>query len=107
MAVRLGDTATVPCLATDPHINVSLVHAITERPVGGVYSPTDGFTGIMEEDDFRCRGELNGVTKDSEPFHVYSIIGNHGNTHKTRAHSLSLCTYTLILKLADSRYKMN
>ncbi|XP_031425684.1 platelet-derived growth factor receptor beta [Clupea harengus] len=74
MAVRLGDTATVPCLATDPHINVSLVHAITERPVGGVYSPTDGFTGIMEEDDFRCRGELNGVTKDSEPFHVYSII---------------------------------
>ncbi|XP_076143291.1 platelet-derived growth factor receptor beta [Alosa pseudoharengus] len=74
MAVRLGDVATVPCLVTDPHINVTLVHAITERAVDGAYRPMDGFTGVMEEDDYRCRGERDGKTTDSEPFHVYSII---------------------------------
>ncbi|XP_062404923.1 platelet-derived growth factor receptor beta [Sardina pilchardus] len=74
MAVRLGEVATVPCLATDPRMAVTLVHALTERPVAGTYSPTEGFTGPMEEDDYRCRGELNGTTADSLAFHVYSII---------------------------------
>ncbi|KAL2088692.1 hypothetical protein ACEWY4_015591 [Coilia grayii] len=101
LAVRLGDTATVPCLVTDPRISVSLVHAVTERPVGGAYWPGEGFKGVMEEDNYRCRGNRDGETRDSEPFMVYSIIVpigmsvyiNASHTVLRRGESLSLnCT---------------
>lgn len=72
---KIRDEGTVPCLVTDPKINVTLHDKDTESPVMGKYIPTSGFTGILEDKIYKCRGELNGEEKWSNLFYVFSILG--------------------------------
>lgn len=66
---------TVPCLVTDPKINVTLHEKDNEIPVTGKYIPTNGFTGILEDKIYTCRGEHNGEEKWSKLFYVFTILG--------------------------------
>lgn len=72
---RTSNEGTVPCLVTDPKINVTLHDKDTGSPVMGKYIPTSGFTGILEDKIYKCRGERNGEEKWSNVFYVFSILG--------------------------------
>ncbi|XP_026774720.2 platelet-derived growth factor receptor beta isoform X2 [Pangasianodon hypophthalmus] len=71
---KTSDEGTVPCLVTDPKINVTLHEKDTESLVTGKYIPTRGFTGILEDKIYKCRGEYNGEEKWSHLFYVFSIL---------------------------------
>lgn len=72
---KTKEEGTVPCLVTNPKINVTLHEKDTEIPVIGNYNPTTGFTGILEDKIYKCRGEYNGEEKWSNLFYVFSILG--------------------------------
>ncbi|XP_062846492.1 platelet-derived growth factor receptor beta [Trichomycterus rosablanca] len=74
IVTRTKNEATIPCLVTDPHINVSLYEKYSDTPVAGKYVPTVGFTAILGDETYRCIGERNGEEKWSGLFHVFSII---------------------------------
>ncbi|KAF5897587.1 platelet-derived growth factor receptor beta isoform X2, partial [Clarias magur] len=71
---KTTDEGTIPCLVTDPKINVTLHEKDTDIQVMGKYIPTIGFTAILEDKIYKCRGELNGEEKWSNLFYVFSII---------------------------------
>lgn len=75
MVTKTRDEGTVPCLVTDPRINVTLHERETDSLVRGEYLSTVGYTALLEDNTYRCRGELNGEEKWSNPYHVFSIIG--------------------------------
>lgn len=72
---KTSDEGTVPCLVTDPKINVTLHEKDTGSSVPGKYIPTSGFTGILEDKIYKCRGERNGEERWSNVFYVFSIFG--------------------------------
>ncbi|KAI5626817.1 platelet-derived growth factor receptor beta isoform X1, partial [Silurus asotus] len=85
---KTREEGTIPCLVTDPKINVTLFEKESGSQVAGKYSPTSGFTGILEDKIYKCRGELNGDEKWTESFYVFSIIvpealDTHINASKT------------------------
>ncbi|KAM6953402.1 platelet-derived growth factor receptor beta isoform 2-T2 [Aplochiton taeniatus] len=65
---------TIPCVVTNPLINVTLFERDSNMPVRGVYVPSDGYRAPLEDRTYVCRGELNGQMKDSPAFHVFSIF---------------------------------
>ncbi|XP_029021293.1 platelet-derived growth factor receptor beta [Betta splendens] len=69
-----SDETTIPCLVTDPRINVSLYEKDTDLPVKGLYVPSEGFKAKVEDRTYMCRGELNGEVRDSGDFIVFSIF---------------------------------
>lgn len=65
---------TIPCVVTDPSINVSLYESGMELPTRGQYNPSEGFKAVLEDRNYVCRGELKGEMKDSQAFYVYTIF---------------------------------
>ncbi|KAL4631355.1 platelet-derived growth factor receptor beta isoform X1 [Arapaima gigas] len=74
MVTKTSDTWTIPCVVTNPMINVTLYEKSSNTAVPGKYNPTEGFTGHLGDDTYVCKGELNGVEKTSQQFYVFSII---------------------------------
>ncbi|KAK3526699.1 hypothetical protein QTP70_032078 [Hemibagrus guttatus] len=74
VVTKTNEEGTIPCLVTDPKINVTLHEKETGLPVMGSYNPTSGFTGILEDKDYKCRGEYNGEEKWSNIFHIFTIL---------------------------------
>ncbi|XP_072524379.1 platelet-derived growth factor receptor beta [Salminus brasiliensis] len=74
MVTKTGEEGTIPCLVTDPRINVTLHDRESESLVNGEYSPTVGYTALLDDQTYKCRGELNGVEKWSIPYYVFSIL---------------------------------
>lgn len=75
IVTRTIHEATIPCLVTDPHINVSLYEKDSNTPVAGEYEPTVGFTALLGDQTYRCKGERNGEEKWSGFFYVFSVVG--------------------------------
>ncbi|XP_022521307.2 platelet-derived growth factor receptor beta [Astyanax mexicanus] len=74
MVTKTKQEATIPCLVTDPRINVTLHDRETESLVSGKYSPTVGYTALLDDQTYKCRGELNGEEKWSALYYVFSIL---------------------------------
>ncbi|KAI4872759.1 hypothetical protein NFI96_027001, partial [Prochilodus magdalenae] len=74
MVTKTGEEGTIPCFVTDPRINVTLFDRDTETLVRGEYLPSVGFTAMLEDRTYKCRGELNGEEKWSYPYYVFSIL---------------------------------
>ncbi|XP_051514404.1 platelet-derived growth factor receptor beta-like [Myxocyprinus asiaticus] len=74
MVTKTREEGTVPCLVTDPRINVTLYERDSEMPVEGSYNPSVGYTAALEDRTYKCKGELNGVEKESITFYVFSIF---------------------------------
>ncbi|XP_066525558.1 platelet-derived growth factor receptor beta [Hoplias malabaricus] len=88
MVTKTGPEGTIPCFVTDPRINVTLHERETLSQVKGVYSPSVGFTAVLDDQTYKCRGELNGEEKWTESYYVFSImvpetLDAHINASKT------------------------
>ena len=75
MVTKTRGESTIPCLVTDPSINVTLYEKDTDMVVEGSYNPSVGFTAALDDRNYICRGELNGQEKESIPFYVFIIFG--------------------------------
>ncbi|XP_054647909.1 platelet-derived growth factor receptor beta [Dunckerocampus dactyliophorus] len=74
MLTKTSDETTIPCVVTNPKINVTLYEKETDFPVKGLYVASEGFTAPLEDRTYVCRGELHGEVKESQAFYVFSII---------------------------------
>ncbi|XP_026135819.1 platelet-derived growth factor receptor beta-like [Carassius auratus] len=74
MVTKTREEGTIPCLVTNPLINVMLYESDSERTVEGSYNPSVGFTAVLEDRTYKCKGELNGEEKETIPFYVFSIF---------------------------------
>nr|XP_057919429.1 platelet-derived growth factor receptor beta [Doryrhamphus excisus] len=74
MLSKTSEETTIPCVVTDPKINVTLYEKETDLPVKGVYVASEGFTASLEDRTYVCRGELNGEVKVSQSFYIFSIV---------------------------------
>lgn len=75
MVTKTSEEGTVPCVVTNPSINVTLYEKDTDVPLKGVYDPSEGYKAPLEDRTYVCRGELNGEVKESQAFYVFSIVG--------------------------------
>ncbi|KAL0974038.1 hypothetical protein UPYG_G00214570 [Umbra pygmaea] len=74
MVTQTTEEETIPCVVTNPQINVTLYEKDSNMPLKGVYNPSEGYRAPLEDRTYICRGELNGEEKESQPFNVYSIV---------------------------------
>uniref|UniRef100_A0A8C1PAC5 receptor protein-tyrosine kinase n=1 Tax=Cyprinus carpio TaxID=7962 RepID=A0A8C1PAC5_CYPCA len=74
MVTKMGVEGTIPCLVTDPLINVALYEKDSEIKVEGTYNPSTGYTAALEDRIYKCKGKLNKVEKESKEFYVFSIF---------------------------------
>ncbi|XP_019937957.2 platelet-derived growth factor receptor beta [Paralichthys olivaceus] len=73
MVTKTSQESTVPCLVTNPNINVTLYQRDTDMPIRGHYDPSEGYKAPLEDRTYVCRGELNGKAEESQEFNVLSI----------------------------------
>uniref|UniRef100_A0A8C1P7X9 receptor protein-tyrosine kinase n=1 Tax=Cyprinus carpio TaxID=7962 RepID=A0A8C1P7X9_CYPCA len=74
MVTKTRVEGTIPCLVTNPLINVTLYEEDAEIKVEGSYNPSTGYTAALEDRTYKCKGELNGEEKESPLFYVFSIF---------------------------------
>ncbi|XP_039975631.1 platelet-derived growth factor receptor beta isoform X2 [Xiphias gladius] len=74
MVTKTSEESTIPCVVTNPNINVTLYEKDTDMPIRGHYVPSEGYKAPLEDRTYMCRGELNGEVKESQAFYVFSII---------------------------------
>ncbi|XP_016131861.1 platelet-derived growth factor receptor beta-like [Sinocyclocheilus grahami] len=74
MVTKTREEGTIPCLVTNPSINVTLYESDSEIMVEGSYNPSVGFSAALEDRTYKCKGELNGEEKESVSFYVFSIF---------------------------------
>ncbi|XP_064207920.1 platelet-derived growth factor receptor beta-like isoform X2 [Anguilla rostrata] len=74
VVMKVGKEGTIPCTVTDPRINVTLYERASDTPLEGTYHPGKGFTAALKDSTYTCRGVLNGETRESQAFHVYSLV---------------------------------
>uniref|UniRef100_A0A8C8FGV9 receptor protein-tyrosine kinase n=1 Tax=Oncorhynchus tshawytscha TaxID=74940 RepID=A0A8C8FGV9_ONCTS len=75
VVMKEGEEGTIPCVVTDPGINVTLYERASKASVEGTYHPSKGFTAILKDSSYICRGAMNGEEKASQVYYVYSIVG--------------------------------
>lgn len=73
--MKEGEEGTIPCMVTDPGINVTLYERDNKASVEGTYHPSKGFTAILKDSSYICRGAMNEEEKASQVYYVYSIVG--------------------------------
>lgn len=74
MVTKTSEESTIPCVVSNPAINVTLYEKDTEAPIKGLYVPSEGYKATLEDRTYVCHGELNGVVKESQAFYVFSIV---------------------------------
>ncbi|XP_021336701.1 platelet-derived growth factor receptor beta isoform X1 [Danio rerio] len=74
MVTKTREEGTIPCLVTNPSINVTLYERDTEMAVEGSYNPSVGYSAALDDRTYICKGELNGEEKESDLFYVFSIL---------------------------------
>ncbi|KAM8908972.1 platelet-derived growth factor receptor beta isoform 3-T4 [Spinachia spinachia] len=73
MVTKTSEESTIPCVVTNPNINVTLYERDTDLPIRGLYVPSEGYKAPLEDRTYVCRGELGGEVKESQDFYVFSI----------------------------------
>ncbi|XP_058505577.1 platelet-derived growth factor receptor beta [Solea solea] len=74
MVAKTSEESTIPCVVTNPNINVTLYNRDSNLPITGHYVPSEGYKAQLEDWTYVCRGELNGEVKQSQAFYVFSIV---------------------------------
>ncbi|KAJ8383630.1 hypothetical protein AAFF_G00216010 [Aldrovandia affinis] len=74
VVMKVGSEGTIPCPVSDPRINVSLHERSGGAAVEGTYHPGRGFTAALQDSTYICRGVLGGEQRESQAFHVYSLV---------------------------------
>ncbi|KAM6986621.1 platelet-derived growth factor receptor beta-like [Aplochiton taeniatus] len=74
VVTKEGEEGTIPCVVSDPRVNVSLFERDGWVPVNITHRPSRGFTGPLKDSSYVCSGTLNGEERESQVFYVFSII---------------------------------
>ncbi|XP_063058334.1 platelet-derived growth factor receptor beta-like [Engraulis encrasicolus] len=74
VVTKVGAEGTIPCVVTDPRINVTLYEKGQQTPVQGHYRPSEGFTAALNDSSYLCKGTLDGEERESRVFYVFTIV---------------------------------
>lgn len=74
VVTKAGEEGTIPCVVSNPQINVSLFERQERVPVNITHRPSRGFTGPLKDSSYFCSGTLDGEERESQVFYVFSII---------------------------------
>lgn len=67
---------TIPCVVSNPLLNVSLYERINKMPITGLtYEPARGFTGRLNDTSYVCVATAGEQVAESRAYYVFSIIG--------------------------------
>uniref|UniRef100_A0A672SVU7 receptor protein-tyrosine kinase n=1 Tax=Sinocyclocheilus grahami TaxID=75366 RepID=A0A672SVU7_SINGR len=93
MVTKTREEGTIPCLVTNPSINVTLYESDSEIMVEGSYNPSVGFSAALEDRTYKCKGELNGEEKESVSFYALDPYINASKTVLKQGETLNVnCT---------------
>uniref|UniRef100_A0A8C2JCX0 receptor protein-tyrosine kinase n=1 Tax=Cyprinus carpio TaxID=7962 RepID=A0A8C2JCX0_CYPCA len=93
MVTKTRVEGTIPCLVTNPLINVTLYEKDSEIKVEGSYNPSTGYTAVLEDKTYKCKGELNGEEKESPLFYALDPYINASKTVLKQGETLNInCT---------------
>ncbi|XP_044078459.1 platelet-derived growth factor receptor beta-like isoform X2 [Siniperca chuatsi] len=66
---------TIPCVVSDPRLNVSLYERPGRTPVTGTaYEPGRGFTGRLNDTSYVCLAARGNEERESQVYYVFSIV---------------------------------
>ncbi|CAL8268650.1 unnamed protein product [Merluccius merluccius] len=88
VVMKEGLEGRIPCVVSDPSLNVSLYERDGREPVQSVqYRASQGFSGPLNDSSYRCVAQGGGREKTSQTFYVFSIIGVYACFIKDTVHS--------------------
>ncbi|XP_041657941.1 platelet-derived growth factor receptor beta-like [Cheilinus undulatus] len=75
VVMKESEEDTIPCVVSDPRLNVSLFQRPGRMLVTGMtYEPGRGFTGRLNDTSYMCLASSGDQKKESQVYHVFSII---------------------------------
>lgn len=91
-----SEEGTIPCVVSDPKLNVSLFERPGRTAVGGVrYEPALGFMGRLNDAGHVCVATDGDQEKESQVFYVFTVLGK--DTFTDPKHSGPTCSDQLSL----------
>lgn len=76
VVMKEAEEDTIPCVVSDPRLNVSLYERPGRTPVTGTtYEPGRGFTGRLNDTSYVCVATRGVEERESQVYYVFSIIG--------------------------------
>ncbi|KAM4620445.1 platelet-derived growth factor receptor beta-like isoform 2-T2 [Polymixia lowei] len=75
VVMREGEEGTIPCVVSDPKLNVTLYVRSGRTPVNGtMYLPSRGFSGPLRDTSYICVATYGGQERESQVYYVFSIV---------------------------------
>ncbi|KAM7397381.1 hypothetical protein PAMA_005607 [Pampus argenteus] len=75
VVMRESDEDTIPCVVSDPQLNVTLYEGRNRMPVTRTtHEPGRGFTGRLNDTSYVCVASRGTEKRESQVYYVYSII---------------------------------
>lgn len=75
VVMKEAEEDTIPCVVSDPRLNVSLLERPGRTPVTGLmYEPGRGFTGRLNDSSYVCLAAGGGQESRSQVFYVFSLV---------------------------------
>ncbi|XP_068187623.1 platelet-derived growth factor receptor beta-like isoform X2 [Antennarius striatus] len=75
VVMKESETDTIPCVVSDPQLNVSLYERPSKRLVmGTTYNPGLGFTGRLNDTSYVCLAARGQEERESQVYYVFSIV---------------------------------
>ncbi|XP_076026616.1 platelet-derived growth factor receptor beta-like isoform X2 [Genypterus blacodes] len=73
--MKVGEEGTIPCIVSDPHLNVTLYERPDRTPVTMVtFEPGRGFTGRLNDTSYVCVASHGAEERESRVYYVFSIV---------------------------------
>uniref|UniRef100_A0A674NTL7 receptor protein-tyrosine kinase n=1 Tax=Takifugu rubripes TaxID=31033 RepID=A0A674NTL7_TAKRU len=91
VVMKEKEEGTIPCLVSDPQLNVSLYERPDIPVTGLMYEPGRGFTGPLNDTSYLCVASNGRQKIESQVYYVFSVIGEE--SHQLRGEVLTVnCT---------------
>lgn len=75
VVMKEAEEATIPCVVSNPRLNVSLLERPGRTPLDGLrYEPGRGFTGRLNDTSYVCLAVHGDEERESQVYYVFSII---------------------------------
>ncbi|KAG7224733.1 hypothetical protein INR49_004624, partial [Caranx melampygus] len=81
VVMKESEEDTIPCIVSDPKLNISLYERPGRTPVTGVtHEPGRGFTGRLNDTSYMCLAARGREERESQVYYVFSIVGDTNMT---------------------------
>ncbi|XP_028322119.1 platelet-derived growth factor receptor beta-like isoform X2 [Gouania willdenowi] len=75
VVMKEAEEETIPCVVSDPHLNVSLFERGEQTAVVGMkFEPGRGFTGRLNDTSYICVATRGQMERQSQVYYVFSVI---------------------------------